>query len=106
MDITTILGVVSGIGLIVMRPGGVGLKGFFNVSSLFITFGGAFAATLVNYPVKQVLGVFKIAKKVLTEKEEDPTELINQFINFTKIARKRGILELDEELNNVNSPVQ
>jgi len=107
MDITTILGVVSGISLIIvaiiMRMGGVGLKGFFDVSSMFITFGGAFAATLVNYPMKQVLGVFKIAKKVLTEREEDPAKLINQFIYFTKIAHKRGILELEKELNKVNN---
>lgn len=107
MDITTILGVVSGIGLIViaivMRMGGMGLIGFFDVSSMFITFGGAFAATLVNYPMKQVLGVFKIAKKVLTEKEEDPAELINQFINFTKIAHKQGILELEKELDKINN---
>ena len=107
MDITTILGVVSGISLIIvaiiMRMGGVGLKGFFDVSSMFITFGGAFAATLVNYPMKQVLGVFKIAKKVLTEREEDPAKLINQFIYFTKIAHKQGILELEKELNKVNN---
>ncbi|MFQ5867202.1 MAG: motility protein A [bacterium] len=107
MDITTILGVVSGISLIgvaiFMRMGGMGLKGFFDISSMFITFGGAFAATLVNYPMKQVLGVFKIAKKVLTEKDEDPTELINQLINFTKIAHKRGILELEKELNKINN---
>ena len=106
MDITTILGVISGISLIIiaiiMRMGGVGLKGFFDVSSMFITFGGAFAATLVNYPMKQVLGVFKIAKKVLTEKEEDPTELVNQFLTFTKIAHKQGILELEKELNKLN----
>ncbi|HUW23387.1 MAG TPA: motility protein A [bacterium] len=107
MDITTILGVISGISLIVvaiiMRMGGVGLKGFFDVSSMFITFGGAFAATLVNYPMKQVLGVFKIAKKVLTEREEYPAKLINQFIYFTKIAHKQGILELEKELNKVNN---
>ncbi|MDH5173935.1 MAG: motility protein A [Elusimicrobiota bacterium] len=107
MDITTILGVVSGISLIIvaifMRMGGVGLKGFFDVSSMFITFGGAFAATLVNYPMKQVLGVFKIAQKVLTEKEEDPTKLINQFIYFTKIAHKQGILELEKELNKLDN---
>ncbi len=107
MDITTILGVISGISLIIvaiiMRMGGVGLKGFFDVSSMFITFGGAFAATLVNYPMKQVLGVFKIAKKVLTEREEDPAKLINQFIYFTKIAHKQGILELEKELNKVNN---
>lgn len=107
MDITTILGVVSGIGLIIiaifMRMGGMGLKGFFDISSMFITFGGAFAATLVNYPMKQVLGVFKIAKKVLTEREEDPTKLINQFIYFTKIAHKQGILELEKELTKINN---
>ena len=107
MDITTILGVISGISLIiiaiVMRAGGMGLKGFFDVSSMFITFGGAFAATLVNYPMKQVLGVFKIAKKVLTEKEENPTKLVNQFISFTKIAHKQGILELEKELSTINN---
>lgn len=107
MDITTILGVVSGISLIIiaifMRMGGMGLKGFFDVSSMFITFGGTFAATLVNYPMKQVLGVFKIAKKVLTEKDEDPTELVSQFLTFTKIAHKQGILELEKELNKINN---
>jgi len=105
MDITTILGVISGIGLIFvaifMRMGGA--TGFFDVSSIFITFGGAIAATLVNYPMKQVLGVFKIAQKVLTEKEEDPTELINQLIDFTKIAHKQGLLELEKELSKVNN---
>lgn len=107
MDITTILGVISGISLIIiaiiMRMGGMGLRGFFDVSSMFITFGGTFAATLVNYPMKQVLGVFKIAKKVLTEKEEDPTELVSQFLTFTKIAHKQGILELEKELNKINN---
>jgi len=107
MDITTILGVVSGISLIIiaifMRMGGMGLKGFFDVSSMFITFGGTFAATLVNYPMKQVLGVFKIAKKVLTEKDEDLTELVSQFLTFTKIAHKQGILELEKELNKINN---
>ncbi len=103
MDLATIIGVISGIILIfiaiVMRKGGLAL--FINVPSMFITFGGAFAATLVNYPLRQVINVFKIAKKVLTEKEENPLELINKFIYYTKIVNKEGRLELEKEIKKI-----
>ena len=101
MDFTTIIGIFSGLALIViaimMREGGI--VTFWNLPSVFITFGGAFAATLVNYPIKQVVNVFKIAAKVFTAKEEDTQELIDNFVDFSKKARRMGVMELEISLD-------
>ncbi len=56
MDIATLLGVLSGIGLII---GSIlmnsGLDIFIDIPSLLIVIGGTIAATLVNYPIKEFL---------------------------------------------------
>jgi len=105
MDFTTIIGIFSGLALIViaimMREGGIAT--FWNLPSMFITFGGAFAATLVNYPIKQVVNVFKIAAKVFTAKEEDTQELIDNFVNFAKKARRMGVMELEKDIKNIKN---
>lgn len=105
MDFTTIIGIFSGLALIViaimMRAGGIAT--FWNLPSVFITFGGAFAATLVNYPIKQVVNVFKIAAKVFTAKEEDTQELIDNFVDFAKKARRMGVMELEKDIKNIQN---
>jgi len=105
MDIATIAGIASGIFLvvyaIVLR--GTGIGQFLDFTSAMITFGGAFAATLVNYPLKQVVRVFKIARNVLMQKEEDPTEVIEKFVSLTKIANKNGILAVEKELKGIQN---
>jgi len=105
MDFTTIIGIFSGLALIViaimMREGGI--VTFWNLPSVFITFGGAFAATLVNYPIKQVVNVFKIAAKVFTAKEEDTQELIDNFVDFAKKARRMGVMELEKDIKDIQN---
>jgi len=103
MDITTIIGVITGIILIVlaifMRGGGVS---FFDVTAAMITFGGAFAATLVNYPLRDVMKVFRIAGKVLTEKKgTEPAKLVDEFVRYAKKSRTQGLLSLEQELKNI-----
>ena len=58
MDFGTAIGLLAGMGIIalgVIRGGG-DLYWFFNLNSILIVFGGTLAATLVNYPLKHVLG--------------------------------------------------
>ena len=105
MDLGTIIGVIMGLGLILgailLRQGGPQL--FFDVPSMMITFGGAIAATLINFPLSQVIKVFDISRKVLMEREEDPTHLIELFVNFTRIANRQGLLALQDELKKVDN---
>ncbi len=105
MDIATIVGVVVGVLLIgsaLQMSGGIG--GFIDVPSLMIVIGGTIAATLINFPLKQVLAVLKVIQKLIKASEEDATEIIKQFIQLAVVVRKEGHLALETEAQNVAHP--
>ena len=58
MDIATIIGLASGVSLMVIAivMGGSNPGVFWSGSSVVIVLGGTFAATLINYPLADVLG--------------------------------------------------
>ena len=65
MDIATLLGTVSAFGLVliaIMMGGGLSL--FINIPSLMIVAGGTLGATMINYPLKDVLGAVSVVKNV------------------------------------------
>ncbi|MEE8430847.1 MAG: motility protein A, partial [Candidatus Desulfatibia sp.] len=83
MDIATIVGVISAFGLVLMAifMGG-GLNIFINVPALMIVVGGTMGVTMINYPLKEVLGVLKVVRKALFSRTIAVKELIERFINF------------------------
>ena len=97
MDITTIFGIFAGIALLVLAVKR-DITLFFNVPSLMITFGGAFAATLINYPLRQVLGVLRVTRKAFFSKPMDPYSVIDMLVGLSEKARREGILALDHEV--------
>lgn len=104
MDLATIIGIIGGIiaifGGIAMRRGGVLM--FWSISSILITFGGTFAALLVNYPLKTVINAFRTVKKVFTIREEDTGTLIYRFVDFARrIRTTEGLRALDKELPGI-----
>jgi len=102
MDIATILGVISAFGLVIIAifmGGGVQL--FINVPALMIVVGGTLGATMINYPLRDVFGVFNVVKKTLFTKNISINELIKRFVGFAKKSRKEGILALESEIKDV-----
>ena len=101
MDIATILGVISAFGLVciaILMGGGIQL--FINIPALMIVVGGTLGATMINYPIKDVFGVFKVVKKALFAKNISVTELIKRFMTFAQKSRKEGILALEGDIKN------
>ncbi len=102
MDFATILGVISAFGLVaiaIVMGGGVHL--FINVPALMIVVGGTLGATMINYPLRDVFGVFKVVKKTIFTKKISTGELIRGFMGFAKKSRKEGILALEADVKNV-----
>lgn len=107
MDIATIAGIVVG-GLMVFATifHAEGMKGFLpflNAEAIFIVMGGTFCALLVNYPVSQVLGVFKVLKKVMRNERIDTQDIVTTFVRFAKKARTDGFLSLQEEVKSTKN---
>ncbi|GAB5440166.1 MAG: MotA/TolQ/ExbB proton channel family protein [Fuerstiella sp.] len=103
MDISTVIGLVLAIGLVVgsILLGG-GLGDFIDVPSLMITVGGSFAAVLINFQLPVALGAMNVIKKCFLSKMPTPAEVIEQFRGFATTARRDGLLALEGELENVD----
>lgn len=104
MDIATILGIFSGIGLIlisIMMNSGLDL--FVSYPSLMIVLGGTVAATLIAYPLNEVLRVMSLIGKVFKFKKEDPKQLIKELVEIAVKAKRQGILAIDQDLNKIKN---
>lgn len=101
MDIATVVGIIAGFGLIVVSILMGGVPGIFvNIPSIIIVFGGTLASTLINYPLREVLGVLGPVRNAFFHEERDPTELIKKLVEFATIARKEGILALENHASD------
>lgn len=105
MDLGTILGIIGGFSLIIiaMAQGG-GVSWFLDAPSALIVLGGTIGATLVNYPLKDVLGMLSVAKNVFRKVEHDPAQLIAQFVQMSRITRRDGILSLQRIVEKASDP--
>jgi chemotaxis protein MotA len=102
VDIATIIGIVAGMGLVIMTilmGGDAGV--FIHVPSMMIVFGGSVAATLVNFPLAEMVGVMKVVKKAFQGASTESFDLIGQIVDLSKKARREGLLAIDKELANV-----
>ncbi|HOB81317.1 MAG TPA: MotA/TolQ/ExbB proton channel family protein [Peptococcaceae bacterium] len=105
MDIATIIGVISGIVLIlwaIITKGS--LLTFWDFSSLLIVVGGVMSATLIHFSLDQVLGVMKVLKNAFKQHDFEPTLLINRIVRMAEKARREGLLSLDYEIDQESDP--
>ena len=79
------------------------LAWFFQPQSVFIVVGGVLCATLVNYPLKAVLGLGKVFKNVILSEKFDFTGMIDNIVVLAEKSRKDGLLSLEAGLNEIDS---
>lgn len=117
MDISTIIGWVLGIVLIVIsimlgenpETGKTILEAsklpaFYDLPSIAIVFGGTIAALLVSYPLEFFKNIPKHFKLLFKHKKTDAKEYISEIVAFAKEARINGLLALEEKVNEVKDP--
>ena len=103
MDKGTVIGVVSGLGLVMvsMIMGG-GIGPFIDIPSLVMVVGGTIAATLVNFQFEDVMGLMKVTKKLINTTPMTPQKYIEQIVSISKKARTNGLLAIEEDLEKVD----
>ncbi|MCY0888110.1 MAG: flagellar motor protein [Alicyclobacillaceae bacterium] len=102
MDIATLVGVIVAIAGLV---GGFTLDGgsitaLLQPTAALIVFGGTIGATLTSSSLKTFLGVGKYLKISLFSKSVDFLDVIDQLVGLATIARREGILALEERIEN------
>lgn len=100
MDIASIVGLIlCGVVFVfgIISSGGLGAFGnFLDLPSIFITFGGSFCCVLASYSLQNFLAGVKSFKLVLKTPTIDTPVMIKKIIELSNIARKEGLLSLEE----------
>lgn len=99
LDTATLLGLLGAFGLlgIAMIIGGSPAS-FFHVPALLIVIGGTLGVTTICFSIEEIFRAQKIAFKAVVRTPLDPQRAAVQMIQASEIARKRGILALQDAL--------
>lgn len=79
------------------------LELFLDAASVLIVIGGTFAVMVACYP-KQVRSMFKHFQIMLGTKTFNPEKYIDELVELAQIARKNGLLALEERANAQPDP--
>ncbi|MDE6951206.1 MAG: MotA/TolQ/ExbB proton channel family protein [Lachnospiraceae bacterium] len=107
MDIASIVGLLVCITLTVMAiVAGNGFaaiyRDFMDFQSALITFGGAFCAILAGNTIESFTGGLKSFALVLKRPNFDIPVMIQKVIDLSNVARKEGLLALEEAAGEVD----
>ena len=106
MDITTIVGMIVCIvvvffGIITGVDGFAGIT-HFDPPSVFITLGGSICCMMIQakgFP--EFINSFKSISIALKKKELNQADAIKNIIDLSNVARKEGLLALEEAANSI-----
>ena len=106
MDIASLIGLISALSLIVtaIMLGGGSFAAFYDIPSFLVVVGGAIAAVMVAFPLKNFLGVFSVSKNIFLNKVESVPALIETIVSLAETARRDGLLALESRIDEVENP--
>jgi chemotaxis protein MotA len=103
---TTYLGIFIAIIAIVVATvmDGNSFGALIGPSSLLLVVLGSVGVSLSGYQLADIKPVPKGIILAMTGKEPDPSEAIDRLMKFAEIARKEGVLALEEQLEDLDDP--
>ncbi|MCK5129112.1 MAG: motility protein A [Clostridiales bacterium] len=104
MELTSIIGLAVGLVCIVVSIliGGP-LSAFINIGAIFIVVGGTIAATIVSFDAKTLKSIPVIMKNITRKSTIDLKKDIDMIINIANIARREGLLALDDAVQDIDN---
>jgi chemotaxis protein MotA len=107
MDIATSMGFLIAAGGIVfaMYHGTHGdFSAFYSSEGFILVMGGAVGLAVMSMPMHAVKGLPAYIKKTLFHKDVHAKHLIEQIVQFAEIARRDGVLALENSVKNTDDP--
>ena len=106
MDIATIVGMVICFAMVLLgiaTSGGLSsIPSYIDPPSIAITFGGAFCCVLASNSFQSFIGGLKSFSLVLKVPKNNTAEMINNIIELSNVARKEGLLSLEEAAGDLD----
>ena len=104
MDLTTLIGIVVCMALVVNGIGMDKIGNFIDIPSILITVGGTFAAVIASYPMSVLMDIPKHFGVLLRGKKYNIPKLVDQLVDLAMVARQSGLLALEEKAEELKDP--
>ena len=106
MDIASLLGLVLGLVMTIygIVSTGASIQSYIDPPSIIITIGGSLSSLLTSMKLPDVINALKNGIKLAVNepKNSDPKEVITQILDMANVARKEGLLALEETANGID----
>ena len=113
MDVLSILGFILAVGLVMfgmtfdqesMRIVYHNLKAFLDIPSMAITLGGTLGVMMISFPAGAFKKIGSHLKIIVKPYQYSPTDSVDQIVNLATEARMKGLLSLEDKLNEIDEP--
>ncbi len=105
MDISTIIGLITGVTLLTWAIlSKSDAAPFLDGGSAAIVLGGSLSAAMISFPMQNILGVLKVIRNCFFAKSRDPNDLITDMVKYAEVARRDGILALENVTGDIKDP--
>ncbi|MBQ7955818.1 MAG: motility protein A [Lachnospiraceae bacterium] len=108
MDLASIIGLIVCFAMMVygiIDAGGfAAVPSYLNFPSALITFGGAFFAVMTQYSMQDYIAGWKSIALVFKVPTANTAEVIQKIIDLSNVARKEGLLSLEEAAADLDEP--
>lgn len=106
VDIATLIGLVFGFimvifGIVSSAGFSAIVESFIDVPSIIITFGGTISCLITSYTLKDLITNLKGAAIAFKDPKLDHGAVITKIIELSNVARKEGLLALEEVASNL-----
>ena len=106
MDLSTIAGIMAGLGLIVLsiflsavEPGV-----YINLPGLLIVIGGTIAATLVSFPTHELGKVWRVLGNVFRNRQYSVRDDISEIAHAARLRRHGDMARIEDQLERIANP--
>lgn len=105
MDLATVAGLMLAWGALFLSLSleGGSVKDLFNLPALVLVVFGTIGATTIGSSVKVISTIPSILKNVFVSTNLNQTEVIDLMVGFAKIARREGVLALEEAASKLDN---
>lgn len=106
MDLASLLGLLLCFGMcafgMIQSAGLAHIDRYLDLPSMIITFGGSFFAILMGSTLKDYIGGLKSFTLIFKAPDLDAKSMIQKIIDLSNIARKEGLLSLEEAAGDLD----
>jgi len=107
LDPSTLVGAgIAAIGILAgLRLEGLSLYDVLQPAAALVVFLGTAGAALISGPGSQIRSAFRAFLDMLFDSSEDPSHLVDKFLEWSRMARSRGVASLEKDVEQIDDAV-